>query len=122
MTTGNEPDTAPAKRRFMSDGEIYKAMGLLTTHLKRAGTGFAYANGWSDEAVAAEVGCSLNNISGLRERNFGKLGKMPETDPRVDELQAVVFDLVLKHNGLVRELLPTTGVGDPYLVLTGEQS
>lgn len=113
MTTGNEPDTAPAKRRFMSDGEIYKAMGLLTTHLKRAGTGFAYATGWSDEAVAAEVGCSLNNISGLRERNFGKLGKMPETDPRVDHLIAA-------HDALVRDIAAGTfTVGSdpgPYLV------
>ena len=109
-------ETPTAKRRHMTDREIAQGMALLTEHLRRAGDGFAYAAGWSDQLVATELGCTLANAAGLRERNFGKLTKAVEvlTDARVDEL-------IRKHNAFVHFVIEGDADSkDPSPFLLGE--
>lgn len=99
----DEPTTP--KKRFMTDREVAHGMGLLTEHLRRMGDGFAYAPGWNDQAIAAEVGCSLANAIGLRERNFGKLSKGDAAiDPRVDHLLERVAHITAAHNEFVNDV------------------
>jgi hypothetical protein len=112
----------PAKspRRILSDAESFKAYGLLSDHLmETVEKGIvSYRDGFTDQKIADMVGCTLANITGLRERAFGRLSKAVETrDPRVDHLIAA-------HDALVRDITDGTfTVGSapgPYLVGVGE--
>jgi hypothetical protein len=114
--------TTDKKRRFLSDAEMFKAYGMMNEHLVRVVDGpnplFAYDPDWSDQRIADEVGCTINNVAGLRDRNFGKLTKAPEIqrDPRVEHLIAAHDEFVrdiIKHlnEGMKGEIDPT-----PYLV------
>lgn len=119
-----DTDTPTKPRRNLSEIEIFTAMGKLHACLRGPVGGlWTYAEGSSDQSIADEMGngVTLANIVGLRERNFGKLTKGDITaDPRITELQQIVFDLMLKHNALARALLPTTGTADPYIVTGGK--
>lgn len=113
-------DTTDKKRRTLDDVEHHKVMTALYAHLKRVdGETVAYETGWSDQAIADECGVTLNNVSGLRSRAFGKLVKPVEgtIDPRVSHLIAA-------HDALVRDIAGGTfyQACDPAPYLVGEQS
>lgn len=115
-------DTTDKKpRRFMADGEIYKAMGLMHDHLRGPVAGlWTYADGYTDQRIADEIGngATLNNIVGLRERNFGKLSKGEAiSDPRLEMLLAA-------HDALVSDIAAGTFImgSDPAPYLVGDQS
>ena len=89
------------RRKNLNDLEHYQAMSLLQAHLRTSTddvSEWRYATGWSDQQVATVVGCTLNNIVGLRERVYGRLAKGEFVlDPRVE-------DLIIAHNDFVRAI------------------
>lgn len=94
-------DTTDKKRRVLTDAEHFKAMSLLHEHLLSTDKPdeWAYADHYNDQRLADTIGCTLNNIVGLRERAFGKLAKVAEfvRDPRVEHLIAA-------HDAFVRDI------------------
>jgi hypothetical protein len=112
-------DTPTTKsRRVLSELEIFGAMTKLHAYLRGPVSGlWTYAEGYSDQVVADEMGngVTVTNIAGLRERNFGKLAKGGDggRDLRVDHLIAA-------HDALVRDIAAGTftvgSAPEPYLV------
>lgn len=88
-------------KSYTTDRQIIAIMALLTQHLKPVADGeFAYEAPWSDSAVAAETGASLNGVMGVRKRNFGQLARQTQISPDVDTLKL----LVAAHNEFVRDI------------------
>lgn len=115
--------TTDKKRRNLTDLEHFKAMGLLTEHLRSTDKPeeWAYAEHYSDQRIADMIGCTLNNIVGLRERAFGRLVKLPEIqrDPRVEHLIAAHDMFVNDVCAAISELNPGAKLDPtPYLVGT----
>ena len=116
-------DTTDKKRRNLSDLEHFKAMGLLQEHLRSTDKPgeWTYAEHYSDQRLADTIGCTLNNIVGLRERAFGKLVKAPEivTAPRGSHLIAAHDMFVNDVCAAISELNPGAKLDPtPYLVGT----
>lgn len=116
--------TDKTKRRNLTDAEHFKAMSLLHEHLRTTDKPdeWVYADHYSDQRLADTIGCTLNNIVGLRERAFGRLAKAVEfvRDPRVEHLIAA-------HNEFVRDITnhlngDLTDQFDPAPYLIGEPS
>lgn len=114
-------DTTDKKRRNLTDLEHYRAMGLLQEHLRTANKPgeWTYAEHYSDQRLADTIGCTLNNIVGLRERAFGRLAKPVEIT-----IDSRVSHLIAAHDALVRDIAAGTfTVGsDPAPYLVGETS
>lgn len=113
-------ETTSPKRRQLSDGEHFKAMGMMHDHLRGPVAGlWTYADGYSDQKIADTLGngVTLANIEGLRLRAFGKLSKAdPITDPRLDMVIAAHNEFVRDLCGALEETLSKPFDATPYLI------
>lgn len=73
---------------------------FMGTVIKKFADGVCeYLDGWSDQKVADKFGCTANNVSGLREAEYGLLRPAPPKSPleeRIKKLEDRV--LLLEQN------------------------
>jgi len=86
--------------------ELIAINDLLRQVLHTKEEGAAYEQGWSDEKVAAQIGCKTNWVSNARRKLFGNFPvKKPETPTTLrSEIEAIKDYLTTLREALVKQV------------------